>query len=106
MPVAKMFNTTHKPLAEHFTFNEKTLLFSFDKNAENGELFLVQPDDSGIVLVVGNQPVGVVSTVNGDPSSGGASTMPLPEVSDEEPSIVISEKSPASAAKPAAHGCR
>jgi hypothetical protein len=115
MPVAKMINTAVKPLAEHFTFNEKTLLFSYDINAENGELFLLQPGDSGTVLVVGNQPVGVVSTVNGDPTSGGASTMPLPEIrdeetSDEETSVVISEKSPVSAAKQgskqAVNGCK
>jgi hypothetical protein len=64
-------------------FNAKTLLYSYDKGLQQGESFLMQPGDSGSVILVGNTPIGVVSTVNGVETSGGAAVMPLPEYAEE-----------------------
>jgi hypothetical protein len=60
-------------------FNDKTILFKYKKNLINGETFLLQPGDSGTVALIGNMPIGVVSTVNGKETSGGTSVLPLPE---------------------------
>ena len=60
-------------------FNDKTILFKYKKNLINGETFLLQPGDSGTVALIGNMPIGVVSTVNGKETSGVTSVLPLPE---------------------------
>jgi hypothetical protein len=65
--------------ADQMFFNDKTILFKYKKNLINGETFLLQPGDSGTVALIGNMPVGVVSTVNGKETSGGTSVLPLPE---------------------------
>lgn len=83
------------PLAEQMSFNDKTILFKYRKNLVNGETFLLQPGDSGTVALIGNMPVGVVSTVNGNETSGGTSVLPLPEYdadADEAASAVGARK--------------
>jgi hypothetical protein len=65
--------------ADQMLFNDKTILFKYKKNLINGETFLLQPGDSGTVALIGNMPIGVVSTVNGKETSGGTSVLPLPE---------------------------
>lgn len=76
--------------ADQMFFNDKTILWKYKKNLINGETFLLQPGDSGTVVLIGNMPVGVVSTVNGKETSGGTSVLPLPEYdADAEDAVSV-----------------
>lgn len=105
MPVTEMVSNSGKTLLDHLTFNEKTLLFSYEKSLESSETFLLQPGDSGTVLMVGNMPIGVVSTVNGEPTSGGSSILALPEYSEEQATTSTTSNA-GNNVKPAILGCR
>lgn len=83
-PLADLVSGSGRPLAEHLLFKEKTILFKHDVANDQSATFLLQPGDSGSVLLIGNMPVGVVSTVNSEETSGGAAITPLPEIDDEE----------------------
>lgn len=66
-------------------FKTSTILIPYSRTIKPLALAL-QPGDSGSLLVVSGLPVGVVSTVDGKETSGGASIRPLPEyVGEEEP---------------------
>jgi hypothetical protein len=82
--LSELISGSGRPLQEHLVFNEKTILFKMTEVNDQSATFLLQPGDSGSVLVLGNMPVGVVSTVNGAETSGGAAILPLPESGDEE----------------------
>jgi hypothetical protein len=83
VPISDLRSTAVESLKTNMKFNAKTLLYSYDKGLQQGESFLMQPGDSGSVILVGNTPIGVVSTVNGVETSGGAAVMPLPEYAEE-----------------------
>lgn len=70
-----------------FSENKRTILVPFYKTAQQSALtLLLQPGDSGSTLLISNTPIGVVSTVDGKETSGGASVLPLPEYTEEESS--------------------
>ncbi|MEN9809709.1 MAG: hypothetical protein RLZZ488_1276 [Pseudomonadota bacterium] len=64
-------------------FKEKTLLVSYRTDSASAITMLLQPGDSGSVLLIGNTPIGVVATVDGVETSGGASVSALPEYTEE-----------------------
>lgn len=66
-------------------FKDKSILIPYSRTAKPLSLGF-QPGDSGSLLVVTGLPVGVVSTVDGKETSGGASIRPLPEYVGEEES--------------------
>ncbi len=66
-------------------FNASTILIPYPVHSKQIALAL-QPGDSGSLLVLSGLPVGVVSTVDGKETSGGASIRPLPEYVGEEES--------------------
>ena len=57
-------------------------LFTFSPAAES--MFLMKKDSGSILSVLGIVPVAALSTIDGEPTSGGASITPLPEVDNEE----------------------
>lgn len=83
-PIAALRTKAEEKLHSNMVFNDKTILYTYDRELQQGETFLMQPGDSGSVVVVGNIPIGVVSTVNGTETSGGAAILPLPEIFEEE----------------------
>ncbi|MEY3903856.1 MAG: hypothetical protein RL189_3162 [Pseudomonadota bacterium] len=66
---------------ENVEFAKRQVLVNFDGSQNN---FRLEKGDSGSMLTIfGGLPLGVLSTVNGEPTSGGASVTPLPEPDDE-----------------------
>lgn len=65
-------------------FYAKTVLVPYATTSNAGLSFLLQPGDSGSVLVLNDTPIGVVATVDGVETSGGASVRPLPEFTEED----------------------
>lgn len=62
-----------------FDYDPAVAHFSFDKG------------DSGSLLnIFGGYPVAALSTVDGEPTSGGAAILPLPEVDEELDTTTIS----------------
>lgn len=82
-PVTSFQKSSATDLHSNLVFKDETVLFTYDRSLQMGETFLMQPGDSGSTLLVGNIPIGIVSTVNGDETSGGAAILPLPEIADE-----------------------
>lgn len=69
------------------SFNPEVIMLNF----ENGksEINLVKTDSGSILSVFGFLPVGTLSTLDGEATSGGASVTPLPEVPPEDDSNVV-----------------
>jgi hypothetical protein len=65
-------------------FYAKTVLIPYATTSNAGLSFLLQPGDSGSVWIVNNTPIGVVATVDGVETSGGASVRPLPEIPEDD----------------------
>lgn len=74
-----------------------------DSNVMN---FFMQPGDSGSVLTVANTPVGVIATVDGKETSGGASVRTLPEFTEETSSSSTQAGNGAPSKTSAQTGCR
>ena len=62
----------------------RKLLVNFDSTQE--KLELIKGDSGTMLSLLGGLPFGLLSTVNGEPTSGGASITPLPEVGSEDAS--------------------
>lgn len=60
----------------------RKLLVNFDSTVE--KLELIKGDSGSMLSLFGGFPFGLLSTVNGEPTSGGASITPLPEVGGED----------------------
>ena len=82
--VEAMLNGAVPTASSTLVFNDKTILIPYSKEIQKGLSFLLQPGDSGSVFVLGNTPIGVISTVDGNETSGGASIRPLPEYNDND----------------------
>jgi hypothetical protein len=66
---------------EDAEFGKREVLVNYDGSER---AFGLEKGDSGSMLTIfGGLPLGVLSTVNGEPTSGGASVTPLPEPVDE-----------------------
>lgn len=63
-------------------FNNQLLLINYD--SAGSELDLTKTDSGSIFSMMGIVPVGTLSTVDGEPTSGGASILPLPTVAEEQ----------------------
>lgn len=61
--------------------NIKNMLFSFIPASE--KMFLTKKDSGSLLYILGNIPFAAMSTLDGEPTSGGASITPLPEVGSE-----------------------
>jgi hypothetical protein len=83
-------------------FFDKSILFRYSKSSDSGFLFLNQPGDSGTVFLTGHIPIGVVSTVNGNETSGGAAVTPLPEYIEDP----VVDTNPSAAQKPQPINCK
>lgn len=59
-----------------------TMLINFDKAAQ--KIFLSKGDSGSMLSVFGYFPMGLLSTVDGEKTAGGASVTPLPEVDSED----------------------
>lgn len=80
----KDFETADAALiSQRMHFFDKTILFRYSAGDENRVYYLNQPGDSGTVFLTGIVPIGIVSTVNGKETSGGASVTPLPDFVEE-----------------------
>ncbi|NBX16255.1 MAG: hypothetical protein EBR09_02705 [Proteobacteria bacterium] len=77
--VNDMLNGAVATASQALVFKDKTILIPYSKDVQKGLSFLLQSGDSGSVFVLGNTPIGVISTVDGNETSGGASIRPLPE---------------------------
>jgi len=64
------------------TLNNELLILNYDSTGS--ELDLTKTDSGSIFSMMGFVPVGTLSTVDGEPTSGGASILPLPTVADEQ----------------------
>jgi len=84
VPISSLRTIEEEQLRSNMIFNDKTILYTYDRALQQGESFLMQPGDSGSVVALGNMPIGVVSTVNSIETSGGAALLPLPETFEEE----------------------
>jgi hypothetical protein len=62
----------------------REFLVNFDSTSERLEL--IKGDSGSMLSLFGGFPFGLLSTVNGEPTSGGASITPLPEVGSEDAS--------------------
>lgn len=65
------------------SLNSTVILINLD--AQKGPLQLEKGDSGTIFSVFGHIPVGTLSTLDGEATSGGTSILPLPEVADDEP---------------------
>lgn len=65
--------------------NRKAMLFSFIPASE--KMFLTKKDSGSLLYIFGNIPFAAMSTLDGEPTSGGASITPLPEVGSESEQI-------------------
>lgn len=81
-PINALMSDQGTELSESLVFGDKTIIFKYPKKSA-GNTFLMQPGDSGTTLLVGNMPIGVVSTVDGKETSGGSAVLPLPELQDD-----------------------
>lgn len=90
------------PSVQRAAWNDGTRLFFLDRNAQefspkaisnelvlmnfdNGSFVKLNKTDSGSIFsMMSFVPVGTLSTVDGEPTSGGASILPLPNVTDEQ----------------------
>ncbi|NBW80744.1 hypothetical protein EBR21_03225, partial [bacterium] len=64
------------------SFDNNTMLINFDSAAQY--LFPTKGDSGSMFSIFGYFPAGLLSTVDGEKTSGGASVTPLPEVGSED----------------------
>jgi hypothetical protein len=64
------------------SFDNNTMLINFDSTAQS--LFPTKGDSGSMFSIFGYFPAGLLSTVDGEKTSGGASVTPLPEVGSED----------------------
>jgi hypothetical protein len=95
----------NNPLA-FLVLKEKTVLAPGLAGSVNLKSFLLQPGDSGSVLHIANTPIGVIATVDGNPTSGGASVMPLPEYTEESTTTNTQTNTQVPSKSTAQTGCR
>ena len=69
---------------------KKNNVFLINYDASKQQINPVKGASGSILSVFGLVPVGLLSTVDGQPTSGGAGVTPLPQVGDEEDSVVRS----------------
>jgi hypothetical protein len=62
-------------------FNSQTMMLNFENGKEG--LKLIKSDSGSLLTVFGILPVATLSTLDGEPTSGGSSITPLPEVNPE-----------------------
>jgi hypothetical protein len=67
------------------TQHGNTMLINFDSVAQR--IYLSKGDSGSMLSVFGYFPMGLLSTVNGEKTAGGASVTPLPEVDSEDISV-------------------
>jgi hypothetical protein len=84
--IARIFNLAvdkrkflFSPIGYHWS------LFTFSPVAEN--MFLMKKDSGSIFSALGVVPMAALSTIDGEPTSGGASITPLPEVDGESSTV-------------------
>jgi hypothetical protein len=97
--------TATDPLS-HLVFKPATILVPHTANSAFKNSFFLQPGDSGSVLHIANTPIGVIATVDGNPTSGGASVMPLPEYTEESTSTSTQANTQGPSKSTAQTGCR
>lgn len=82
---------------EHFIYailpKQQTQL---NLNKGYGQLRLT-PGDSGTLVLADGLPMAVLTTVDGEKTSGGSSVLPLPEINDDAESGVVPDVSPSGA---------
>lgn len=84
LKLSQIIGGTGRSLSDAILSREKTLMISYSTDNSSARNMFLQPGDSGSVLVIGNVPIGVVATVDGKATSGGASVLPLPEFTEEQ----------------------
>lgn len=97
--------TVTDPLS-HLVFKPSTILVPHTVGSTFKNSFFLQPGDSGSVLHIANTPIGVIATVDGNPTSGGASVTPLPEYTEESSSSTQQAGTGAPSKSTAQSGCR
>lgn len=61
--------------------NKQAIMFNFDP--ENNKLFLMKKDSGSALNLLNIFPLATLTTLDGNPTSGGASVLPLPPVQDD-----------------------
>ncbi|MEY3902004.1 MAG: hypothetical protein RL189_1310 [Pseudomonadota bacterium] len=83
IPKSLSSSNTESDPTSRLIFKDKTILVPYGTGSASAITMLLQPGDSGSVLLIGNTPIGVVATVDGVETSGGASVQALPEYTEE-----------------------
>jgi len=65
----------------HAGLNKQAIMYNFDANANN--LFLMKKDSGSALNFLNAFPLATLTTLDGNPTSGGAGVLPLPPVQDE-----------------------
>jgi hypothetical protein len=65
--------------------NATVILTNFDN--QNSHLRLSKTDSGSMLSVFGSVPIATLSTLDGEPTSGGTSVLPLPDYSEDDGSV-------------------